>query len=90
MKTIYKYLLNIQDVQRFDIPDHANVLTVQVQEGSKDRISLWVEVQEDAPKKSMPIYIVGTGYPVPTEAYTYIGSVQMGYFVWHVYMGAWK
>lgn len=80
--------MNIQECQRFDMPKDALPLTAQIQGRLDDRISLWMEVETDNTLESIPVYIIGTGnsFPKDTPKLKYVASVQMGYFVWHVYI----
>jgi hypothetical protein len=50
-----------------------------------DLICLWAEVSVPVPKTATRIFrIVGTGGPVPEEM-SYLGTVQYGGLVYHVY-----
>lgn len=83
MFTIYKYPLEIKDVQQVEIPIGSNILSVQMQ---GEKLYLWALVAPEAPKKAVTVKIYGTGQPVDYRNMCYIGSVQNGAFVWHVFM----
>lgn len=92
MKTIYKYPLLITDSQVIRMPAGARILCCQMQTGgpAKGDVCLWAEVDTDRPHVNRTILIAGTGNPFPEklpEKRSYIGSVQDGVFVWHVYEG---
>lgn len=87
MKTIWKYPLQITDVQEIMMPEQAKILHVEMQGISP---CLWVLV--DSESKQVPRYIrvVGTGNPFPdADQAMYIGSFQMmgDILVWHVFEG---
>ena len=47
-------------------------------------LCVWVEVEDGALLTTEVFYVVGTGHIVPNNV-TYIGTVQMEPFVWHVF-----
>jgi hypothetical protein len=84
MKTIYKYELAIDDTQELMLPEGAEILTVQMQDGYP---RLWALVDPHAPKKRRYIDIYGTGHPVGDKHGQYLGTFQEhgGQLVWHVF-----
>jgi hypothetical protein len=84
MKTIYKYHLNITDTQIVEVPGKINPLTVQFQNGE---LTVWAEVDPDAPTRGLKFFVRGTGHKLPEEKCKYIGTVQEmgGHLIWHVY-----
>jgi hypothetical protein len=84
VKTIWKYTLDLTDVQIVEMPYGATILTAQMQ--GQD-INLWAEVEPDHYKKTRWIWICDTGNPVPDKVLKYISTVQMDRFVWHIYEG---
>jgi hypothetical protein len=81
-RKIWKYLLEFGDgEQPIEIPKDAEVLYVAGQEGT---ICLWALVSPAAPAETRKFVIHGTGHPVG-EKESYLGSVQMSPFVWHVF-----
>lgn len=86
MKTIWKYELEITDIQTIHVPDGHCFLSVGKQNGT---LCLWigVEIPKDDPDSDMKaglvpvrILIVGTGNPVSdehVEAADFIGTVMM-------------
>lgn len=83
MKTIYKYLLSIEDNQvihmpRFSTPRHVGL-------DPKGNPCIWAEVDTLEPIQPHRFFIVGTGHPIPDAAITYLGSFVQNSFVWHVY-----
>lgn len=81
-KQIWKFPLEVEDKQSISLPEDAEVLSVQIQHGKP---CLWALVIPDSPTKSRVIEIFGTGTQIPEGNRTYIGTVQMGPFVWHVF-----
>lgn len=87
MITIHKYGLRIVDTQTLPLPRDHRILSVQEQRGE---VCVWALVDTDSPPVSVRFWIVGTGHPFPHElAYakedTYLGTVQAGPLVWHVF-----
>ena len=84
MRAIWKYPigLSIEPVVH-SMPEGAQILTVQVQQ---DVITLWAMVDPDQPRTDRRFVVWGTGHRhSDAEKLTYIGSVQMGPFVWHIF-----
>jgi hypothetical protein len=82
MRVIFKYPLDIADSFDVLIPPF-KPFCVQLQNGIP---YLWAETVVSAQPERKRFFCVGTGNPVPNEAYTYVGTVQMPPFVWHFYM----
>ena len=84
MKVIYKYELS-EHRMTFSIPAHAEVLCVQVQRGMP---CLWMLVDTyygDVGAKDRTFVIEGTGNEFEGHNIKYIGTVQQGVYVWHVF-----
>jgi len=89
--TVWKYDLAVTDVQEVMMPSGAALLHVGIQHPNEGRlrwIQLWAWVDREEPTCSRRIAVVGTGNPAPpmNEA-RYVGSVQDGPFVWHIFDG---
>jgi hypothetical protein len=83
MKTIFKYGLDLTDKQKIQLPAGAIILSTMMQYG---QLRLWCEVESETTRtEEREIMIVGTGNPINSTAYKYIGSVIDGSFVWHVF-----
>lgn len=83
MTTIHKYLLDLAEYQEVEMPSGARILTAQVQAGD---IFLWAKVFTDAPDEQRQIHMYGTGQKLPEMTkLMYLGTVQMGAFVWHIF-----
>ncbi len=87
MKTIYKYNLQVTDVQQIQLPKKAKILCVQVQHGEPQ---LWAEIDTDASQEARTVEIFGTGHPISQEigqSRRYISTFQMenGLLVFHAY-----
>ena len=87
MNSIWKYPLKVVDEQTLDVPEGAEVMTVQVQNGTP---CLWARVDPAAPKIPRKIITRGTGHPVPETIWRYIGTYQIkdGALVFHVFDAA--
>lgn len=84
MKTIWKYPLTIHPSRnKLVMPKGSKPLAVQWQEGVP---VLWAEVQtDDDPDQVVIVSIYGTGHAMDESTETYLGTLQGGVFVWHVY-----
>lgn len=93
-KEIWKYVLKVEDNQTIMMPDDSVILSVGLQSagtrGMYDLgdICLWAIGDITNVKVARYIQIIGTGNPVPNdEEYDrrFIGTVQQGRFVWHIF-----
>lgn len=84
LRKIFKYPIDIADEQFLELPQDARILSVQVQDGI---ICIWAMVRPDNPTIRRRILVVGTGNPLPDEIWAahYLGTVQVGRGVWHVF-----
>jgi hypothetical protein len=85
MKTIWKFPLAMVSPQRVDMPEGAQILTVQAQ---GDFGCIWALVDPDVEKQSHYFEIYGTGQVVTDDGVTerpYVGTFQTDQFVWHVF-----
>lgn len=96
MKTVFKYPIDITDLQEVEMPQGARILAVQVQDEMGDFVGfkpagnpcLWALVNTEEAKKTRRLFrMYGTGKPIdePLESLNYIGTFQRGPFVWHVF-----
>ena len=86
MTVIWKYELKINDVQEIDIPNHANILDVQVQNGKP---CIWARVNSDHPLRRTTIHTIATGQEFEySNMGAYLGSYQLnnGELVFHVFV----
>ena len=82
---IWKVTFRLEDVQRFELPKGAKLLTMQCQNGMP---CIWFEVDEKEDATESRIFTTyGTGNPMPDEPGNYIGTYQVmqGQLVFHVY-----
>lgn len=83
--TIYKYSIEVTDVQMVSMPIGAEILTVQVQ---NETPCIWALVDSNAPLENVKIRVHGTGHPVNGEEnLEYIGTFQLlgGRLVFHTF-----
>lgn len=81
---IWKYELEVLDIQFIDVPIGGTILSVANQ---SDRVMLWAMVNPTNPKEKRRIEIYGTGHniePTPADR-TFIGTVLVAPYVWHVF-----
>ena len=83
-KTIWKFPLEVTDEQTVQVPEGAQLLSVQTQYGKP---CLWALVDPQAEKKPCVIQTYGTGHPV-THIDMYLSTYQMegGALVFHVFV----
>lgn len=83
-ETIYKYPLSSMSTQEVMMPEHAVILTAQIQHGT---LCLWAIVNPEAHVKGRQIEIIGTGWPMPGADRSYIATVPInnGEFIWHIF-----
>lgn len=89
MKTIYKYNLQVTDVQQIILPKGAKILCVQTQ---RNNLAMWAEVDTDeiTETESVIIGMFGTGHPIPQQMeynrhYISTFQIENGALVFHVY-----
>ena len=85
MKTIFKYPLKIEDVQSIEISSEFKFLHLGYD--PQGNICIWMEVDSEALKTSIKIYIFGTGKPLldDMENINFLGTIKQDPFMWHVY-----
>ena len=83
MKTIHKFTLDLADSQTIQMPEGASVLSLQLQYGQP---CLWALVDTAKPLTPRHFITRGTGHPVPSEWFSYVGTYQLqgGDLVFHV------
>ena len=84
---IWKFELQITDLQEVTMPDGAELLSVANQNGS---LCLWAMVDPDLSKEKRHRYIeiIGTGNPILVDVAIdrkFIGTAVVSPFVWHVF-----
>lgn len=82
---IFKYKLDITDMQSLDLPIGSDILSVVNQDNT---LVLYAFVNTDQPKEKRHIEIIGTGNPIDKDMVIYrefIGTVVMSGPVWHVF-----
>ena len=75
MRTIYKKVLAIVDVQEVEVPKGTTILHIDKQRGNP---CMWYECDTDAPRTTKTIHCYGTGNPMPDKDdadLAYLGTV---------------
>ena len=81
-RTIYKYLIDIKDEPQIkNMPNGCIIIHVGRQD---DKIGIWAIVDTNQKEISVPFLVLGTGFVIPDNA-EFIGTVQMDWFVWHLF-----
>lgn len=82
-ETIYKYQIEVTDVQAVVMPEGARILSAQMQLG---RLCLWAAVETANKPSARSIWVYGTGNPAfGMPGKRHIETVQDGPLVWHVF-----
>ncbi len=84
-KVIYKYQFRITSVVHVSMPEGAKVLHFGNQH---ERLTIWVEVDTDAPIVEKRFWVIGTGQMIPdTVELNYVGTASFndGRLIWHLY-----
>ena len=84
MKTIWKFKLEAQTIQRISMPQGAEILTVQEQGGVPH---LWAICDSESPLVDRHFLMYGTGHRIDIAFDKYIGTFQLmnGKLVFHVF-----
>ena len=85
---IYKYIIQITDVQTIEVPIEHKLLDIQFQQ---DNLCAWVLVLPSEKTVDFKLRIIGTGNKTDIEfleEYKYLKTVQMlnGAMVWHIFL----
>jgi len=82
---IHKYPLTTEE-NTVPLTNCDKVLCVQMQRGT---LTLWAQINEDpalnVTKRARTFVIFPTGDTTKKGSFEYVGTVQDGIFVWHVY-----
>lgn len=86
MKTIWKFEVRLSMIS-MRLPSGAKPLAVQLQNNLPH---LWALVDPNQPAVMRPIWIIGTGQPVPDAAIECVGTFQFpeAGLTYHVFLGA--
>lgn len=82
MKKVFKYPVGPR-VGLPSIPKYSKFVMFGIQDG---QAYAWFEIQEDQPKVTRNLFVVGTGHPILNDV-THLASIQDGPYVWHLYEG---
>lgn len=75
MKTVYKYQLDLNDINIIRLPRDYQLLCVQMQFNTP---CIWALVEPENEPVERKVRIVGTGHPFPDEEqYTYLGTITV-------------
>ena len=86
MKTIWKYELRIEDIQKLEMPKESKILSVQMQHSTP---CIWIQCDNSNDMETRNFHTFGTGNPLPNDIdnFTYIGTYQInsGVIIFHVF-----
>jgi len=83
VKTIHKFTVGF-GTNSIEMPAGAKLLHVGAQGQSPYACCVWALVNTSAPMVRRHLCVFGTGHEVDVEA-AYVGTTQVGEFVWHVF-----
>lgn len=86
MRTIHKFAIAPGSWSEVEMPAASEIVSVQMQ---GDTLTAWAIVHTDSATVTRTFYIVGTGHPLPTPAWSsrFLATVQDGALVWHIFDG---
>lgn len=84
MTTIYKYQFDIADKVEVEMPRHAIILSIQVQD---NKPTLWAQVETGHQMETRTFRIYGTGHSLDMFATEgkYLQTIQLDGLVWHIF-----
>ncbi len=82
MRAIWKFTLKVAGRQGVSVPRDAVPLSAQMQD---DTLCVWCLVDPKAKSETVTVAIVGTGHAFDPTGWEFVGTVQQGAFVWHVF-----
>lgn len=83
-KTVYKYPLQVADIQEVSLPAGSQILCIKMQDGD---VCMWALVNpEETSTETVKIRCAGTGHPI-TENVEYIDTIMLldGKLVFHFF-----
>jgi hypothetical protein len=88
-------MMGARSVWRYDVDPSTGVIEIPTPGDAKvlsigwshAGLSVWIEVEPDAPKSITRLYVIGTGWPVP-EGARHVGTYTTtpSAYVWHLYV----
>lgn len=88
MRSVWKLQYNLfNGTSAFRVPVGAKVIHVNRDPAipaNEEFISIWIDVDTDAPMEEISFDVRGTGHPVIPDA-EYVGSVIAPPYAWHVF-----
>lgn len=79
---VWKYPIPIQDEVTLLMPADAKPIAFQIQ---GDLAIMWAVVDPHAPNELRKFAVIGTGHADIPTPHEYIGTIQRGQFVWHLF-----
>lgn len=85
MKTVWKFPIEIVDLQSVEMPANAEILHVGVD--PLGQACLWALVDTHDDKAHREIFLTGTGHHLPDGGIIvkHVGTFNWGAFVWHAW-----
>lgn len=83
MKVIYKYVLEVGEVNKFQIPRDRALAKVG-RDPESGNPAIWFIVELTSPKVEARYLVLGTGKTIPGSM-SHVGTAICNSFVWHVF-----
>lgn len=81
---VWKFPLGTAERTEVEMPGGAKVVEFAMQHGV---FTLWAVVTPGETPQKRIFYIAGTGHPISPNAHTYLGTVHVDGFVFHIFEG---
>lgn len=84
MKTVWKFPIVLGELIEIEMPAEAAILRAGIQDGN---YFFWAFVNTEQPMCLRRFRILGTGHQLPEGMGLrhYVGTIQDGQFVWHIF-----
>lgn len=83
MTTVWKFQFDIKDKTSVKIPCKHKIIKVDTD--TNNQPCLWAFVDRESPLVDMNLLIYGTGHDISSSIKDYIGSIKLGWHIWHIF-----
>lgn len=81
--TIWKFPIEIERDQTIQVPETRKFLHVGLDPSNEP--CMWFIVDPNSYAVEFPVYVIGTGHPVPGDPLRFLGTFNQGPFIWHIF-----
>ena len=83
MTVVWKFPLNLEPgPQKWTMPVGATIVHVQAQD---ERPTMWATVDPGQRRECRTFHVFATGQEVALPFHRYVGTVHVGWTVWHIF-----